>query len=255
MTDEERTNEETTGQDPDSGSAPVQEPPAKDAKDEDNDERAKKIAAAKAKAAAAAKAKAAATAKAKAAAGEKPAPAAKKAGAEAAEAKEPEIPDRYRPLLDALAKEFPDLSLSPQYNIADDHLYLSVPGNQILSVGQFLRDKFHLNYLRNLSGVDWQDRLQVVYHLVPIHEQASSDLMVGLLVDVDRDQPQTPSVVSIWPTANWHEREAMDLFGIQFQGHPNPTRILLPENWQGGYPLRKDFVDKRPKKQRKVRPR
>jgi NADH-quinone oxidoreductase subunit C len=49
-----------------------------------------------------------------------------------------------------------------------------------------------------------------------------------------------PSVVSVWPTADWHEREAWDLFGISFDGHPNPTRILMDEDWEG-HPLRKDY--------------
>lgn len=212
--------------------------------------RAKAEAIAKAKALA--QAKAAAKAKAPAAKAQAPA---KAAGKGEAEPEKPVIPDRYQPMLEALGKEFPGIEFAPEFNPGDGYLYLKVPGEQVIAVGTFLRDRFNLNYLRNLSGVDWLDRLQVVYHLLPLEPDGNHDLLVGLLVDVDREKPVTPSVVSVWPTANWFEREALDLFGIQFEGHPNPTRILLPENWQGGYPLRKDFVDKRPKKQRKVRPR
>lgn len=78
---------------------------------------------------------------------------------------------------------------------------------------------------------------------------------LGMHVTIDRDKAEIDSVTPVWPAADFHEREAFDMFGIVFKGHPNLQRILLPENWQGGYPLRKDFVDKRPKKDRKVRPR
>ncbi|HEY8448968.1 MAG TPA: NADH-quinone oxidoreductase subunit C [Bacillota bacterium] len=211
---------------------------------------AKQQALEKAKAMAAAKAKAAAAAKAKAAAGEGGAAPAKPAAKEP-----PAIPQHFQPLLDGLRQRFADFDPKPEFNPADGYLYIDVPAERLLDVGAYLRDEFGLNYLRNLSGVDWEQKLQVVYHLVPVVPDGQAQLLVGLRVDADRDSPEIPSVVSIWETANWHEREVLDLFGIRFRGHPNPRRILLPDHWQGGYPLRKDFVDKRPKKQRKVRPR
>lgn len=217
----------------------------------------KAVAAAKAKAAAEAKAKAAAAGKAGAAkaAGAKAGAAAAKKPVKKEEAPPPPIPDRYKPMLDALDQEFAGVDFAPQYNPPDDYLYLTVPAEKIVEVGTFLRDNFGLNYLRNLAGVDWVKKLQVVYHLVHLNPDSGYDLRVGLMVDVDRDNPVIPSVVPVWITADWFEREALDMFGIRFEGHPNLRRILLPDHWQGGYPLRKDFVDKRPKKQRKVRPR
>ena len=63
------------------------------------------------------------------------------------------------------------------------------------------------------------------------------------LVDLrNREKPEVQSLSSIWKTADWHEREAYDFFGIQFLGHPNLTRILLPADWEG-HPLRKDYVE------------
>jgi NADH:ubiquinone oxidoreductase subunit C len=79
-------------------------------------------------------------------------------------------------------------------------------------------------------------RFSVSYHLLALREGAPR---VRLQVWVD-DGEEVPSVVGVWPTADWHEREAWDLFGIRFAGHPNHTRILLEDDWEG-HPLRKDF--------------
>jgi NADH/F420H2 dehydrogenase subunit C len=79
-------------------------------------------------------------------------------------------------------------------------------------------------------------RFSVNYHLLAVREDAAR---VRVQVWLDEGQ-SVPSVISVWPTADWHEREAWDLFGIRFDGHPNPTRILMDEDWEG-HPLRKDY--------------
>jgi NADH:ubiquinone oxidoreductase subunit C len=79
-------------------------------------------------------------------------------------------------------------------------------------------------------------RFSVSYHLLGVRAGAPR---VRLQVWLD-DGEAVPSVVSVWPTADWHEREAWDLFGIQFEGHPNPSRILMDDDWEG-HPLRKDY--------------
>ncbi len=78
--------------------------------------------------------------------------------------------------------------------------------------------------------------IDVVYNLysIPFNHQ------LGLKITVPRDQPEIASVQDIWRTANWHEREAWDMFGIKFTGHPDLRRILLPADWDG-HPLRKDY--------------
>jgi NADH-quinone oxidoreductase subunit C len=79
-------------------------------------------------------------------------------------------------------------------------------------------------------------RFSVSYHLLALQPGAPR---VRLQVWVD-DGESVPSVVSVWPTADWHEREGWDMFGIAFDGHPNLQRLLMPEDWEG-YPLRKDY--------------
>ena len=88
-----------------------------------------------------------------------------------------------------------------------------------------------------LSGVDRKDKFQVVYHF---HKHGSPDLL-QLTVDLPHESPSALSLVSVYPLADWMERETYDLFGITFEGHPNLTRLFLPEDYDG-HPLRKDFV-------------
>lgn len=145
---------------------------------------------------------------------------------------------------------FPDFPLDPSVFHCD--IALIVPAERLLEVCTTLRDLegVKLDTLASMSAVDYKDRFQMVYHLFSLETPAR----VVLKVDLPRDNPVVDSVTGVWPTANWHEREAYDLMGIKFNNHPNLTRILLPEGFPG-HPLRKDWVDLRPKRKRKVRPR
>jgi NADH-quinone oxidoreductase subunit C len=102
-----------------------------------------------------------------------------------------------------------------------------------------------LNYLACVTGLDWPERgrLEVVYTLYSLPGPAK----VHLRVEVDRslERPSVPSLTSVWPTAEFQEREVFDLLGVWFEGHPDLRRILLKEDFEG-HPLRKDFVDRRP---------
>ncbi len=93
--------------------------------------------------------------------------------------------------------------------------------------------------LMNLSGVDEikENKLSVYYHL----ESTNLKHKITLKASTDRNKPEISSVVEIWQGANWHEREAYDMFGIIFLNHPDLRRILMPYDWEAGYPLRKDY--------------
>lgn len=97
--------------------------------------------------------------------------------------------------------------------------------------------EFKFDFLRCLSGVDYPpDEMQVVYHLLSYEHDHEAIVKVRL----PRSEPKIASVADLWPAADWHEREAFDLLGIDFEGHPNLDRILLPDDW-AGHPLRKDY--------------
>jgi NADH-quinone oxidoreductase subunit C len=114
----------------------------------------------------------------------------------------------------------------------------------IVEVGTFLKTTPELAFdnLMCLSAVDYPKetppRMEVVYHLFSYTHHHRFVMRVQL----DRQAPSVPTVEGVWPVANWHEREAYDLFGITFAGHSDLRRILLPDDWEG-HPLRKDWVD------------
>jgi NADH-quinone oxidoreductase subunit C len=93
-----------------------------------------------------------------------------------------------------------------------------------------------------ISAVDWQDQgFECVYHL----RSYKNNLYVEIKVKLPRDSPRIDSIADMYGGADWHEREAYDLMGITFDGHPNLKRILLPDDWIG-HPLRKDYKESGP---------
>lgn len=118
-----------------------------------------------------------------------------------------------------------------------------VDAKAITEICAFLKNEPDLRFtsLMCLSGVDPAERdekhLRVVYHLHSIENKHK----ITLAVVVRKNNPKVPSVAAVWRTAEWHEREAYDLMGIQFTGHPDLRRILCPDDWEG-HPLRKDYV-------------
>jgi NADH-quinone oxidoreductase subunit C len=95
------------------------------------------------------------------------------------------------------------------------------------------------NFLSDVTCVDWfpaEPRFEVIYHLLSISKKER----VRLKVRLGSASPAVESVISVWPAANFFEREVFDLFGIRFTGHPYLRRLLMPEDWEG-YPLRKDY--------------
>jgi len=103
-----------------------------------------------------------------------------------------------------------------------------------------LRSLPHLqfDYLFCLTAVDWRTHLTIVYHLTStVHRHT-----LVVKVKLDRARPVIRSVADLWRTAEFHEREAFDLMGVEFAGHPDLRRLLLTDEWQG-WPLRKDYED------------
>jgi NADH-quinone oxidoreductase subunit C len=116
-----------------------------------------------------------------------------------------------------------------------------VPEQRLVRVAEYLASEpsMRFTFLSDLTTVDrfpMEPRFELNYHLLSIERS----LRLRLRVRVPGAQPEVPTVTGVWPTANWHERESFDLFGIRFHGHPDLRRILMPEEWEG-HPLRKDY--------------
>ncbi|MCA0999927.1 NADH-quinone oxidoreductase subunit C [Bacillus thuringiensis] len=190
------------------------------------DEKAKAIAAAKAKAAAAARAKT--------------------KGAEGKEEDEPkqEEPSVNQPYLnqyvEAIREKVGEGALVDSYinKLSKDVPTLVVDPAKYYEVMESLR--FHeglaFDYMSELHATDFVTHMEVYVHLFSYGKKQS----VAVKVKLDREAPQVESVTALWKGADWPEREAYDLLGIVFKGHPNLTRILMPDDWVG-YPLRKDY--------------
>jgi NADH-quinone oxidoreductase subunit C len=117
-----------------------------------------------------------------------------------------------------------------------------VKGDRIVDISRFLKTTLgiELDHCNVITGVDWPKRnlIEVVYHLFSYRHRHG----IVLKVEADRAKPIVPSVEGVWKTANWMERECYDLLGVEFAGHPDLRRILLPDDWEG-YPLRKDYQE------------
>ena len=124
---------------------------------------------------------------------------------------------------------------------ADKHPRIHIDVANLRAVLEFLRNdpRLQFDWLANFTGVDYvaNKQLAVVYDLYSTRHKHT----FAVKAFCPRENPTMPSVHDLWSIANWHEREAYDMFGIIFTGHPNLTRILCVEDWEG-FPLRKDYV-------------
>ena len=141
--------------------------------------------------------------------------------------------------VESLRVAFPDAVRDIQHFRGD--ITIVVDSERIADVCRYCRDTKGLeyNFLSDVMGIDYypqEPRFAVVYQLYSMPHNHSLCLKVYLT----GEDPSLPSVTSVYPAANWSEREVYDLFGITFTGHPDLRRILMPENWDG-HPLRKDY--------------
>ncbi|ADB60007.1 NADH-ubiquinone oxidoreductase chain 49kDa [Haloterrigena turkmenica DSM 5511] len=127
----------------------------------------------------------------------------------------------------------------------DDHL--NAPGfvvrpDDVQSVLSDLKERGGFDHLSNLTAQQYEDRYESIYHLTKYADRTQE---VSIVVPTPIDDPVSESAAPVFSTADWHEREAFDLVGIDYEGHPDPRRILLPETWQG-HPLSLDYDQEKP---------
>lgn len=135
-----------------------------------------------------------------------------------------------------ISEKFGDRIIESQVEVMSP--WSVVEPSAILEICQYLRsdDRLQMDHLELLGGVDFKDRMEVVYVMYSMQHRHRYTLKCRL----EREAPRIQTVESIWPVANWHERETFDMFGIVFEGHSDLRRILCPDDWEG-HPLRKDY--------------
>jgi|SRR5215204_4746466 NADH-quinone oxidoreductase subunit C len=150
------------------------------------------------------------------------------------------ISDQVReiPVVSALLARVPEAVVAGNFRL--NELTLEIEPALILEACTFLKVDQKYVRLSGITGVDWypvEPRFEVVYFL---HSMERRSERIRLKCRLHGDSPEIESVTSLWVGANWYERETFDLFGIRFRNHPNLTRIMMPDDWDG-HPLRRDF--------------
>lgn len=139
--------------------------------------------------------------------------------------------------VDSLSENFSE-SLIEVYQSSGD-TFIRIEADSLIDVTKHLKENLHYVYLSDIFGIDRytsEERFEVVYNLLSLKTRAR----VFLKVRCEEENPELDSVVPVWKSAGWNEREVYDMFGIHFRNHPDLRRIYLPEDFDY-YPLRKEF--------------
>ncbi len=152
--------------------------------------------------------------------------------------KGPEAPVIPDPAMEALLKDV-YASYEAEFSYAVDELTVTVPRERIEDACRVAKNdpRLRFDYLRCLAVVEYPEYFQAVYllHSTTLGHKAA------LKTNAPKDAPAIPSVTGVWSGADWHEREGAELFGVTFTGHPDPRHLLLFDEFEGKYPMRKDY--------------
>ena len=121
-----------------------------------------------------------------------------------------------------------------------DEVHVFIKAEQIVEALTLLRDKYDFELLSALTASDYWPQQSPRFHVIYQLSSIARNITLQLRVPVNGDQPKIPTATRVYDVANWRERELLDMFGIEIEGHPDPRRILMPEGTEG-HPLRKDF--------------
>lgn len=143
--------------------------------------------------------------------------------------------NKLEPIVKALQEKF-----NATYEEFRGEVHVFVATEQIIEALTLLRDKHEFELLSALTASDYWPQTSPRFHVIYQLSSLAKNLTVQLRVPVDGDQPRVPTATGVYEVANWRERELMDMFGIQAEGHPDPRGLLLPDDMEG-HPLRRDF--------------
>jgi len=127
--------------------------------------------------------------------------------------------------------------------VRPSRMKIRVPHQDILHVATFIKENFNFDHAESVSGTDYpkENQIEIVYHLSSYSDENIIPKILALSTRADRDDPRVPSLISVFKSVEYHERETYEMVGVYFEGHPRMERFLLPEDWADIPPLRKDF--------------
>jgi len=143
---------------------------------------------------------------------------------------------KLEPIVQVLQEKF-----STSFEEFRDEVHVFISPEQIVEALTLLRDKYDFELLSAMTASDYYPQMSPRFHVIYQLTSLAKNLSVQLRVPVDGADPKIPTATGVYEVANWRERELMDMFGITAVGHPDPRILLLPEDWKGKHPLRKDF--------------
>jgi NADH-quinone oxidoreductase subunit C len=170
-----------------------------------------------------------------------PAPAAKPAAAAPPAKKEPEAPPFEKGLVEEVKKQFGE-SIKVVF-IKPLRMKIMVEPKDIVAVATFLRDIMKFDHAESVAGTDYpkDNQIEVIYHLGSYSREDLGAHVFSLTTRTSRDDARLPTLINVYKSVEYHERETFEMLGVYFEGHPRNDRFLLPEDWADIPPLRKDF--------------
>ena len=149
--------------------------------------------------------------------------------------------EREDNLIKTLKENFP-AEIKEATTVRRSRINITVAPEKIVEVALFLRDKLAFDHPTGVSAVDYnrESRFEIVYHLSSITNPNHRDILINLKESVPRNTPKATSLVKVWLGVENFERESIEMFGLQFEGHPRPEKLFLNDNWDGPPPLRKE---------------
>jgi NADH:ubiquinone oxidoreductase subunit C len=150
--------------------------------------------------------------------------------------------EREEDLVRVIRENFPS-DIKDSSILRRSRINVTIAPEKIVGVATFLRDKLGFDHPSGVSAVDYnrEARFEIVYHLSSISDRDKQDIIINLKESVPRNNPRATSLVGVWPGVENYERESLEMFGLQFDGHPHPEKLFLNDNWDGPPPMRKEI--------------
>jgi NADH:ubiquinone oxidoreductase subunit C len=149
---------------------------------------------------------------------------------------------REEGIINQLKGQFPEAIKETKVDRAR-RVTITFDKDHLLEIATFMRDQAGFDHVKGIAGIDYppHKKIEVLYFTASFSKPDIQDLVVILKTELPRDNPSIASVVSVWQSAHFHERETFEMFGVKFEGHPDLRKLLTLDNWDGPPPMLKDI--------------